>query len=257
MSGAYLRFGARLIYQIHFVTTLMQAPVARPNGHVERLLSAILYPSRKSTMFSDEEGKLAVRIARAVVESHVSRTKFVEPKTPAIFKEKSGVFVTLTKNPGDELRGCIGYPEPVMPLIDALKDAAISACSRDPRFPPVRPEELKRVRVEVSLLTPPVEVSVKKPRDYVSCVKIGEDGLIIQRGFGRGLLLPQVPVEWGWDAEEFLCQCCLKAGLMPDAWLQVGTKIFKFQAEVFSEDQPGGDVKRRTLSEEHGSCSRG
>ncbi len=208
-------------------------------------------------MFTDEDGKLAVKIARATVESHVNRTKSVEQKTPAIFSEKSGVFVTLTKYPGDELRGCIGYPEPIMPLIDALKDAAVSACSRDPRFPPVKPEELKKIRVEVSLLTPPAEVTVKKPKEYVSCVNIGEDGLIIQRGFGRGLLLPQVPVEWGWDAEEFLCQCCLKAGLMPDAWLQPDTKIFKFQAEVFSEDKPGGDVKRRTLSEEHGSCGRG
>jgi len=208
-------------------------------------------------MFTDEDGKLAVRIARATVESHVNRTKPAEQKTPAIFNRKSGVFVTLTKNPGDELRGCIGYPEPIMPLIDALKDAAVSACSRDPRFPPVKQEELKKIKVEVSLLTPPKEMSAKKPTEYASGVKIGEDGLIIQRGFNRGLLLPQVPVEWGWDAEEFLCQCCLKAGLMPDAWLQPDTKIFKFQAEVFSEDKPGGDVKRRTLSEEHGSCNRG
>ena len=208
-------------------------------------------------MFTDEDGKLAVKIARATVESHVNRTKSVEHKTPAIFSEKSGVFVTLTRYPGDELRGCIGYPEPIMPLIDALRDAAVNACSRDPRFPPVRPDELKKIKVEVSLLTPPKEMSVRKPTEYVSSVKIGEDGLIIQRGFGRGLLLPQVPVEWGWDAEEFLCQCCLKAGLMPDAWLQPDTKISKFQAEVFSEDKPGGEVMRRTLSEEHGSCSRG
>ncbi|MBU0684433.1 MAG: TIGR00296 family protein [Thermoplasmatota archaeon] len=206
-------------------------------------------------MFSDEDGRLAVKIARAAVESHVRRTKFEEPKVPDIFKKNYGVFVTLTTYPDDQLRGCIGYPEPVMPLINALKDAAISACSRDPRFPEVKPEELKRIRVEASLLTEPEEVKVKKPREYISCVKIGEDGLIMQRGYARGLLLPQVPVEWHWDAEEFLCQCCLKAGLMPDSWLQEGTKIFKFQAEVFSEDKPGEDVRRRSLSDEHGSCS--
>ena len=210
----------------------------------------------ETEMYSDEDGKLAVRIARAVVESHVNRSKFKEPDVPKIFKEKSGVFVTLTTYPKDELRGCIGYPEPVMPLIDALKDAAVSACSRDPRFPPVRPEELKKTRVEVSLLTPPVEASVKKPRDLVECVKIGEDGLIIQRSYARGLLLPQVPVEWSWDSEEFLCQCCIKAGLMPDAWLQQGTKVFKFQAEVFSEEKPGGEARRRTLGDEHGSSCR-
>jgi uncharacterized protein (TIGR00296 family) len=207
-------------------------------------------------MFSDRDGELAVKIARAAVESHVKHTEPVMPKVPDIFKKNYGVFVTLTTYPDDQLRGCIGYPEPVMPLLKALKDAAVSACSRDPRFPEVRPEELKRIRVEVSLLTTPEEVKVKKPKDFISCVKIGEDGLIMQRGYSRGLLLPQVPVEWHWDAEEFLCQCCLKAGLMPDSWLQDGTKVFKFQAEVFSEDKPGGDVKRRSLSDEHGSCSR-
>lgn len=213
--------------------------------------------SAPDRMYSDEDGKLAVRIARGVVESHVKKTKYTLPDLPKIFTEKSGVFVTLTTYPGDDLRGCIGYPEPVMALIDALKDSAISAASRDPRFPAVRVEELGKIKVEVSLLTPPEEIKVNKPKEYVGHVKIGEDGLIMQRGFSRGLLLPQVPVEWSWDAEEFLCQCCMKAGLTPDAWLQQGTKVFKFQAEVFSEDKPNGDIKRRSLSEEHGSCGRG
>jgi len=162
--------------------------------------------------------------------------------------------VTLTRYPSDDLRGCIGYPEPIMPLIDAIKDSAVSASSRDPRFPPVRTEELDHIKVEVSLLTPPTEISVNKPKDYVKAVKVGEDGLIVQRNWARGLLLPQVPVEWSWDAEEFLCQTCMKAGLTPDSWLQQGTKVFKFQAEVFSETKPRGDVKRRRLGEEHGSC---
>jgi len=200
-------------------------------------------------MFSDEDGELAVRIARAVVEGLVRKSKPKEFDVPAIFKEKSGVFVTLTTYPDDDLRGCIGYPEPIMPLIEALKDAAVSAASRDPRFPPMKEQELGKVRVEVSLLTPPQEVKVKRPTEYREGIKVGEDGLIMQRGFSRGLLLPQVPIEWGWTAEEFLSQCCLKAGLMPDAWLQHGTKVFKFQAEVFSEIKPGGEAKRRSLSE--------
>lgn len=208
-------------------------------------------------MFSEEDGKLAVRIARAVVESHVKGEKPPLLDVPQTFKEKYGVFVTLTKGKESDLRGCIGYPEPLMPLIDALRDSAISAASRDPRFPPVKPEELKDISVEVSLLTPPVEIHVKSQRDLVKQIKCGVDGLIIQRGWAKGLLLPQVPVEWEWDEEEFLCQCCLKAGLLPDSWLQEGTKVFKFQAEVFSEEKPGGDVTRRTLSEEHGSCRRG
>jgi len=207
-------------------------------------------------MFSDKDGKQAVKIARVIIESHVNRTPVPNFDVPEIFKKKYGVFVTLTKYPNDDLRGCIGYPEPILPLIDALKDAAISACSRDPRFPPVTSEELEDVKVEVSLLTPPEEIKVKKQKDLVGCVTIGLDGLIMERGWARGLLLPQVPVEWEWDAEEFLCQACMKAGLSPDAWLQSGTKVLKFQAEVFSEEKPGGEVRRRSLSDEHGSCGR-
>jgi uncharacterized protein (TIGR00296 family) len=207
-------------------------------------------------MYSDEDGRLAVKIARTVVDCHVKKEKIPEFTVPEIFKKNSGVFVTLSTYPGDELRGCIGYPEPIMPLIDAIKDSAVSACSKDPRFPPVKPSELKSITVEASLLTPPEEIRVGKPKEYVTQVKVGEDGLIIQRSWARGLLLPQVPIEWSWDAEEFLCQTCIKAGLMPDAWLQEGTKVFKFQAEVFSETKPGGEVKRRKLGEEHGSCRR-
>jgi len=235
---------------------LVLAESARANGidNVERLLWVLFHLTAARKMFSDEDGRLAVKIARTMVESHVKSEKVPEFKVPEIFKHKSGVFVTLTTYPEDELRGCIGYPEPIMPLIDAIKDAAVSAASRDPRFPQVRPQELKKIKVEVSLLTPPVEICVEKPEKTVECVKIGEDGLIVQRSWARGLLLPQVPVEWGWDREEFLCQTCIKAGLMPDAWLQAGTKMYKFQAEVFSELKPGGEVKRRKLGEEHGRC---
>jgi len=204
-------------------------------------------------MYTDEDGELAVKIARAIVESHVKKTKAPDFKVPEIFKQKSGVFVTLTTFPDDDLRGCIGYPEPVAPLIEALMDAAVSAASRDPRFPPVREKELNRIRVEVSLLTPPEEIKVKKRKELVTCVEVGKDGLIMQRGWARGLLLPQVPVEWGWDTEEFLCQACVKAGMTPDSWLQEGTRCFKFQAEVFSEEAPGEKAKRRTL-EDHGRC---
>lgn len=206
-------------------------------------------------MFSEEEGKLAVKFARAVVESHVTQKRLTGPSLPERFKENYGVFVTLTTYPDDQLRGCIGYPEPLLPLADALKDSATSACSRDPRFRPVRIAELASIKIEVSLLTPPAEIIVKKPTELPSHVRIGEDGLIAQRGWARGLLLPQVPIEWGWDAEEFLSQTCMKAMLPPDAWLQPGTKLFKFQAEVFSEDKPNGEIRRRKLSEEHG-CSR-
>lgn len=208
----------------------------------------------KIAMFSDEDGRLAVRAARSVVESHVRKEKAPKLDLPSNFKNKSGVFVTLTTHPEGDLRGCIGYPEPLLALDEALRDSAVSACSRDPRFPPVKPSELDATKVEVSLLTPPEEVMVRKPAELPSHVKVGVDGLIVHRGWNRGLLLPQVPVELGWDSEEFLSQACLKAGLPPDAWLQEGTKVFKFQAEVFSEDAPRGEVRRRSLDEEHGAC---
>ncbi len=209
------------------------------------------------TVFSDEEGVRAVEVARTVVESYVLKQSLPDFDAPERFKQESGVFVTLTTYPEDELRGCIGYPEPVAPLIDALKDSAVSAASRDPRFPAVRAGELGRIKVEVSLLTPPEEVIVDKISDLPEDIVVGVDGLIVHRNGARGLLLPQVPVEWGWGPEEFLCQTCMKAGLSPDAWLMPGTQVFRFQAEIFSETEPRGKVVRRDLDGPHGCCDKG
>jgi uncharacterized protein (TIGR00296 family) len=203
-------------------------------------------------MFSDYEGEKAIDIARTVLEKHVLKEPLPPLDPPESFRQKSGVFVTLTTHPGDDLRGCIGYPEPIAPLIEALTDSAVSAASRDPRFPPVRPGELGSIKVEVSLLTPPEEIKVGRSTELPARISVGEDGLIVQRDGARGLLLPQVPVEWGWRAEEFLSQTCAKAGLSPDAWHMLGTKVFRFQAEVFSELEPRGKVARRKLGEQHG-----
>jgi len=159
-----------------------------------------------------------------------------------ILEEKSGVFVTLHTYPAHHLRGCIGYPEPLAPLYDALFDSAISAATRDPRFPPVSEEEIESLIVEVSVLTKPEIITVKNPKDYPEKIKIGSDGLIVERGFFKGLLLPQVPVEWKWNTKEFLRHTCAKAGLEPDAWLDLQTKIYKFSSIIFSEVKPGGEV---------------
>ncbi|UCE81034.1 MAG: TIGR00296 family protein [Methanobacteriota archaeon] len=207
------------------------------------------------SMFSDDEGKMAVGIARSAIENHIRSDQPPDFEVPDVFNRRSGVFVTLTTHPDNGLRGCIGYPEPVVPLIQALIDSAINAASRDPRFSPISEAELDRIRVEVSLLTPPEEISVSDVADLPKRIKVGEDGLIVQRDGARGLLLPQVAVEWGWDSEEFLCQACMKAGVSPDAWLMPGTKISIFRAEVFSETEPQGNVVRRELDEQHG-CSR-
>jgi uncharacterized protein (TIGR00296 family) len=97
------------------------------------------------------------------------------------------------------------------------------------------------------VLTPPELIEVKNPKEYRTKVKVGEDGLIVERGMYKGLLLPQVSLEWGWDTEEFLCQCCNKAGLLSDYWLREGTKIYKFQAIIFEEEKPRGTVVQKTL----------
>ncbi|MEM2870437.1 MAG: TIGR00296 family protein [Thermoplasmata archaeon] len=201
-------------------------------------------------MYSIEEGKLAVSIARGAVEAFVVGEREYRPpqELPASFRQKAGVFVTLSTYPERELRGCIGYPEPVLPLIDALVDAARSAALRDPRFPPVSPDELDRIVVEVSLLTPPEPIKVKNPREYLKVVKIGRDGLIVDNGLSRGLLLPQVPVEWGWDVHEFLDHTCMKAGLPASAWMEKDTRLFRFTAEIFDEKEPRGEIIARPLS---------
>ena len=99
------------------------------------------------------------------------------------------------------------------------------------------------------MLTPPETIEVENPKEYVAKIKVGEDGLIVEKGICKGLLLPQVPVEWEWFEEEFLCQCCVKAGLPPDSWLTKGTRIYKFQAIIFEEETPQGEVKRLQLGE--------
>jgi len=199
----------------------------------------------------DEHGVFLVKLARKAITEYLKSGVKIEPpsETPEELKAKSGVFVTLNRltEAGKELRGCIGYPEPFLPLVEATIDSAINAAVGDPRFPPVSLGELKFIVVEVSVLTPPVLLKVDDPRKYAEKVRVGVDGIIVERGFNRGLLLPQVPVEWGWNAEEFLSHGCLKAGLPPDAWLIPGTKIYVFQAIIFEEEEPEGRIVRRSL----------
>ncbi|MDD5318103.1 MAG: TIGR00296 family protein [Candidatus ainarchaeum sp.] len=199
-------------------------------------------------MLSEKEGAAAVRLARDAIEGYLAgRGKPRPGGLPEPFGEKLGVFVTLRRYPGKELRGCIGFPQPTSPLGNGLVDAAILAATEDPRFPPVRPEEMGGLLVEVSVLTKPEEVKCGKAGERVKEVRVGRDGLIVEYGGSSGLLLPQVPVELGWSEEEFLCETCMKAGLPPDWWLEPKTRLCRFQAQVFSEELPGGDVKEEKL----------
>ena len=203
---------------------------------------------------TNEEGKFLITLARNTVKEYLENGKTVKPPldTPKKMFEHCGVFVTINtvRNGEKELRGCIGYPYPTAPLVEAVIDSAINASTQDPRFYPLSADELTKVVFEISVLTPPEPVEVANPKEYLKKIKVGEDGLIAEKGFYKGLLLPQVPVEWGWCEEEFLCQCCVKAGLPPDSWLTKGTKLYKFRAIVFDEETPCGEVKRLHLTKQ-------
>ena len=199
-------------------------------------------------MYSDENGTYLVKLARQTVEGYV--TKKTKPEVPDDVPEaltaKSGVFVTLNSITGEhvELRGCIGRPYPTQPLVEATIDSAVDASTNDPRFPPVTQRELDSILVELSILTPPKRINWSKPQELMDHVKIGRDGLIASRGMWRGLLLPQVPVEWGWNTKQFLEHTCNKAGLPLDAWKDTKTEFMSFQAEIFGEETPKGEILR-------------
>ncbi|MBN1901129.1 AmmeMemoRadiSam system protein A [Candidatus Sumerlaeota bacterium] len=189
---------------------------------------------RDSTFFlSPEEEANLLRISRYTMEKWVRETKYPSEKeiesfsiTPGI-QEKSGVFVSLHKL--GELRGCIGYITGTIPLFQAVIENTVNAASKDSRFPPVQEDELDMIGIEISVMTP------LQPVDDINMIEVGRDGLVIEKGFHQGLLLPQVATEWGWDRKEFLEQTCRKAGLPADAYLKKDVRIFRFQARVFGE----------------------
>jgi uncharacterized protein (TIGR00296 family) len=202
-------------------------------------------------LYTLEEGTFLVKLARSAVTNYIKESCKITSSNPPSkrMNEKTGVFVTIeTIRRGERvLRGCIGYPLPYLPLVEATIDSAISAALNDPRFEPLKSEELSEVVFEVSVLTPPHLLQPKNLKDYPKLIKVGRDGLIIEMGYYKGLLLPQVPVEYGWDEETFLSECCMKAGLPPDTWLSKDVKVYAFRAEVFTEVQPSGEVVSKKL----------
>jgi len=176
---------------------------------------------------STEQQEFLLDVARRAIKHYLDERKTLNIKTDdAVLQEKRGAFVTLKVE--DQLRGCIGYPIPHKPLIETVIDCAIAAASQDYRFLAIETEELARLKVEISVLTLPRTIK------DVSEIKIGDHGIIISKGMNKGLLLPQVAVEWDWDAPTFLNHGCLKAGLPEEAW-EKGAKIEIFSAQVFSD----------------------
>lgn len=194
-------------------------------------------------MLTLKQGKELVKFARVIINNSFKGDVFEWPKE---FSEKQGVFVTLLEFPSHNLRGCIGFPYPELPLGKAVMEGAKAAAFCDPRFPQLEQEELGKIVIEISVLTKPEEFKCNK-EELSKKVNIGEDGLIVNFQGQSGLLLPQVPVEWKWNSEEFIKQTCLKAGLYPDVWKNKDCKIFKFQAQIFSEEKPKGNVVERKI----------
>ena len=194
---------------------------------------------------SKEDGRAAVSLARAAIDDLFGIEHPPLARLGAVFSERRGVFVTLNleKSTNERLRGCIGFPYPVKTLRDAIQEAAVAAATEDPRFVPVTRDELGDILVEVSILTIPTMME-GPTKDRPKHVRIGEDGLMVSNSYLSGLLLPQVATEFRLGQEDFLSQACLKAGLPPDAWLDSGTQVQVFQAEIFAEKTVRGEVAR-------------
>jgi AmmeMemoRadiSam system protein A len=181
-------------------------------------------------MFTDAQQRALVEIARAAVRQAIAgiRPAAPRPEDFAGLPAASGAFVTLKRD--GQLRGCIGTLACRAPLPEEIARVAVSAAREDPRFDAVRPAELDDLDVEVSVLGPLEEINPRDP----AAIEIGRHGLVVEQGERRGLLLPQVATEWGWDREQFLSQTCVKAGLTPDCWRR-DAKVYRFAADVFGD----------------------
>jgi hypothetical protein len=195
---------------------------------------------------SDEDGTLLVQTAREIATEFVRNGRRLElaGDLESRFSFESGIFVTLDLK--EDLRGCIGFPLPRR-VAEALPEAAIAAATQDPRFSPVKPSELDKITFEVTVLTPPIEIKVDDPLQIPSKIKVGRDGLIVKQGHRSGLLLPQVPVEYGWNEKEFLSHTCQKAGLPQECWKEKQTRVFSFEGIIFKEERPNGKIIRKRL----------
>jgi AmmeMemoRadiSam system protein A len=173
-----------------------------------------------------EEKKYLKDLVHLRIAAQLSGRPFVLPEPPTdTLRERYGAFVTLTLR--GRLRGCIGHIVGDMPLYETIAAMAEAAAFEDPRFPPLRREEFDDVAVEISVLSP------LTPCPDPQLVEVGRHGLLVRRGVQSGLLLPQVPVEWGWDRKTFLEQTCRKAGMEPGCWKSPGAQLYWFEAEVF------------------------
>jgi len=185
---------------------------------------------QEPTELSSDEGEVLLKLARATLESYVKEGKIPDIDNKDITKklqEERGVFVTLTRR--GQLRGCIGYIQGIMPLYKAVIDNAINAATKDSRFPTVKPAELNKIEIEISVMTP------LKTIDTIEEIQVGLHGLVLKKDFYSGVLLPQVATEYGWDRTTFLEHVSMKAGLNKNAWKDENAQIQIFSAQIFHE----------------------
>jgi hypothetical protein len=205
--------------------------------------------------FTDEEGVFLVKLARESLEYRLEHgEELPEPdEYPPNLQNNSGIFVTLRRygiSHGETLRGCIGMIEAREPIIQGAIHMAIAAGLDDPRFPPVKKSELDNLVFEITAMTVPALLAGEGPKDLDAirgAIVIGRDGLIMARGWQRGLFLPQVPVEQGWDIDTYLNENCRKAGLPYGAWKEPYSSIYTFTGEIFEEEEPRGNIVRKVL----------
>jgi uncharacterized protein (TIGR00296 family) len=201
--------------------------------------------------YSLEEGSRLVKAARHAIELYITTKEFrgeAIERTLDGFTQKHGIFVTIYHYPTRTLRGCIGFPDGVGEVRKLVVEAAVAAAAEDPRFVPVSHLEFEHTVLEVSVLSKPEKIEgsaehIKKQ------VRIGRDGLIIEYGYHKGLLLPIVPVEERWSVPRFLDEVCIKAGLPEHAWTHGTASLYKFSSQIFREREPRGDVEEVNLEE--------
>lgn len=190
-------------------------------------VAAVLYRHEIQEGLSETDKKALLKIARQSIETYLRDGSVPTFDVPESLRKAGAAFVTLEKN--DRLRGCIGQTAAITPLVETVSHCAIQAAVSDPRFTPVTADEMTGIHIEISVLTPLQRVKSLEE------IKVGRDGLTITMGRNRGLLLPQVATEYGWDRTTFLQQTCRKAGLPPDAYLSDRAEIYRFQAVIFGE----------------------
>jgi len=195
-------------------------------------------------VYTREQGEQLVKAARATIELYLSNPHFNKDtikETLHEFSKQYGIFVTLEHYPTRELRGCVGFPRAVYPIAELLVDSAVMAAFEDPRFVSVSKPELTHLLIEISILSDPVRVMGNEKKRLES-VKVGRDGLMIEYGLHSGLLLPIVAVDNKWTKKKFLEETCIKAGLHTNYWSQPNVKLYKFESQVFREQEPEGKV---------------